>query len=211
MKHFSDEFWLDFARRLLPPAQHGLMQRHLDQGCERCKRLCKMWEAVADVIGRESHYQPPEQDVRMVKSVYATSRPTQLVPKLAKIIPLVFDSFLDTSAAAVRGRYIPSPARHLLHQAGPWAVDLRLQGEGGRRMSIAGQVLRSGRKPAEALAVDVILLRGDTLLAETSTNPFGEFHLECQYEKNLNMYLDIPGRQPLGIALPDPGDWEPLR
>jgi hypothetical protein len=51
---------------------------------------------------------------------------------------------------------------------------------------------------------DVILTQGATFLARTSTNQFGEFQLQSQYEKNLKLYLDIGGRRPLGIALPDP-------
>lgn len=207
MKHFSDETCFDFVRRLLPPAQRATVEQHLDQGCERCDKMRKIWEAVAEVIRREVHYQPAEHNVHLAKALYASSRRTYLIPKLARSIPVVFDSFLDTSGAAVRAPHLPSPARHLLHRTGPWAIDLRLQREGGSRMSLAGQILRSGRKPAKAVVADVILLQGDTIVAETSTNPLGEFHLEYPLQKNLNMYLDIPGRQPLGITLPDPNEW----
>jgi hypothetical protein len=120
------------------------------------------------------------------------------------MMPLVFDNFLDNSAAAVRSNQIHAPARRLLHRTRSWAVDLRLESEGAGRTSIAGQILRSGRKSGEAVVADIILTRGDTLLAQTSTNQFGEFQLQSQHEKNLKLYIHIRGRRPLGIVVPDP-------
>jgi hypothetical protein len=180
------------------------MQRHLEDGCERCTKLYNVWKTIAEVAGREVFYEPPQPDVRIGKAVYATARRKYVLPVLAKMIPLVFDNYLDSFAAPVRSAQIQAPTRHLLHRTRSWAVDLRLESEGGGQMSVAGQVLRPKQKSAQAVAADVILMQGDTLLAQTSTNEFGEFQLQCKYEKNLNIYLDIPGRQPLGIALPDP-------
>jgi hypothetical protein len=203
-KHFTDEKCLDFVRRLLPQAQRDLIQQHLDDGCERCNKLHSIWTLVAEVTGRPFHDEPNESAIRVAKAFYANGRGNYLVRPLAKMIPPVFDSFLDNSAAAVRGHQIHAFARRLLHRTRLWAVDLRLESEDGWRMSVVGQVLRSSQKSAAAVIADVILMQGDTLLAQTSTNQFGEFQLQSQHEKNLNIYFDIRGRRPLGIALPDP-------
>jgi hypothetical protein len=56
------------------------------------------------------------------------------------------------------------------------------------------------------VGVEVILMRGDTLLAQTTSSPFGEFRLECKCQKGLHIYLDILGYRPIGIALPDPDE-----
>jgi hypothetical protein len=202
--HFTDEDCLDFVRRLLPQAQSELIQQHLEDGCERCNKLHSIWSVVAEVTGRNFQDEPAEPAVRVAKGLYFNWRGNHLVPVLAQMMPLVFDNLLDNSAAAVRGHHIQAPARRLLHRTRSWTVDLRLESAGGGRMSVLGQVLRSSRKPGAAVAAEVILMHGDTLLARTSANQFGEFQLQSQHEKNLKLYLDIRGRRPLGIALPDP-------
>ena len=202
-KHFTDEGLFDFVRQLLPQSESKLMQDHLAE-CEKCNKLYNIWKAVAKVTSRERHYQPAEPSIRIAKAAYATRRRQSLIPMLAKMIPLVFDSFRDERPAVVRAGQIHAPARLLLHRTRSLAVDLRLEVEGGKRMSIIGQVLRSGQKSPPPAVADVFLIRGDTLLAQTSTNQFGEFQLQCQRQEGLNIYLDISGRPPLGIALPDP-------
>ena len=203
-RHFTDEDCLDFVRRLLPQAQSDLIRQHLDDGCERCNKLHSIWSLVAEVTGRKFQDEPNEPAVRVAKAFYANSRWNYLVRPLAKMIPPVFDSFLDSSAAAVRSHQIHASARRLLYRTRSWAVDVRLESEDGRRISVVGQVLRSSQKPAAAVIADVILMQGETPLARTSTNQFGEFQLQSQHEKNVNIYLHICGRRPLGIALPDP-------
>lgn len=203
-KHFTDEECLDFVRGLLPQAQSAFIQHHLNTGCESCNKLHSVWSLVAEVTARKAHDEPPEPSVRVAKASYANWRGNYLLPILAQMMPLVSDNWLGKSVAAVRGLPIHSPARRLLHRTRSWVVDLRLESEGGGKTSIAGQVLRSNRKSSAALVATVILKQGDTLLAQTSTNQFGEFLVQGQPEKNLKLYLDIPGRRPLGIVLPDP-------
>jgi len=202
-KHFSDEEWINFIRRLLRKSQSDAMQQHLDEGCENCNKVYRIWSTVARLTEREVQHAPNEAVVRVAKSIYETRRQSHLVPLLAQMIPLVFDSFMDQSTAVVRGQQGQSPARRLLHRTRSWAIDLRLEGEEGRRVSIVGQVLKSGPKPAGGMVAGVTLMRGDSLLAQTSTNEFGEFQLSSQRENNLRIYLDLPRRHPLSIALPD--------
>jgi hypothetical protein len=203
-KHFTDEDCLDFVQRLLQQAQSDLIQQHLDDGCERCNKLHSIWSPVAEVTCRKFHDEPSEPAVRIAKALYANSRWNYLVRPLAKMIPPVFDSFLNNSATAVRSHQIHASERRLLYRTRSWAVDVRLESEEGRRMSVVGQVLRSSQKPVAPVIADVILMQGETLLAQTSTNQFGEFQLQSQHEKNVKIYLHICGRRPLGIALPDP-------
>jgi hypothetical protein len=203
-KHITDENYCDFVRQLLPQAQSEIIQQHLDAGCERCNKLYSIWSLVANVTGRKFHDEPNEPAVRVAKAFYANSRANYLVRPLAKMISPIFDSFLDNSAAAVRGPQIQAFTRRLLHRTRSWAIDLRLEAESGGRMSVVGQVLKSSQKSSAAVIADVILMQGETVLAQTSTNQFGEFELQGPQEKNLKIYLDIRGRRPLGIVLPGP-------
>lgn len=202
-KHFGDEQWLYFVRGALAEGPRDLMLHHLESGCERCNKLCRTWRAVAELAGQVSQFEPAEAAIRIAKASFAPARRTYVVPVMAKMIPAVFDSFLDAGTAGIRGTDIQASVRHLLHQTGSWSVDLRVAAQNNDRMFIAGQVLRS-RSGSAPITADVILMQGPALLDETSTNQFGEFQLQCSCGKNLCIYVDIAGRQPLGILLPDP-------
>jgi hypothetical protein len=204
MKHFTDETWFDFARGVLPSTNVKILQQHLDEGCEECNRICRIWREVVQVVRREADYEPAESAIRVIKAAFPETRLTKLLPGQAKIARLLFDSFRDPATAAFGVRTTSTRARQMLHRAGSWTIDLRLESEAGRRLSVAGQVLRSGPKPASEVSMEVILMSGETLLAQTSTNPFGEFWLECEHQKDLHVYLDVAGCRPVGIALPDP-------
>jgi hypothetical protein len=204
MKHFTDEIWFDYARGVLPLAKAELARRHLDEGCDKCKRMYEIWTSLVQFVQRDTNYEPAEAAVRIAKAGFAEQWRTNLLPRQARMARLLFDSFRDPAVAAFGVRSAVSRARQMLHRTGSWTIDLRLESEGGRTVSVTGQVLRSGRKPAEALSMDVLLMRGDTLVAQTAANQFGEFRLECEYQNDLHVYLDIVGCRPVGIALPDP-------
>jgi hypothetical protein len=202
MKHFTDEDWLDFAKRSLPGEKMTRMRAHLDRGCRSCGEVFLVWENVYEIVGRQADYEPDESVVNAVKDAYAERQwrlPTSTFESaLAK---LVFDSFVD--ATAIAGiRAASTSARHLVYQFPPWIIDVRVDTEGGRRM-IAGQVLESAGQSATAAQGGVVLMRGDMKIAETTTNKFGEFQLECEGGSNLRILLEIGGQQPVSVNLPD--------
>jgi hypothetical protein len=202
MKHFKDEAWLDFARRLLPAEQMDRMRAHLESGCKACAALSALWEAVNEAASRQSDYEPAESTVKAVKAAYTARQSRSASIFEGRMARLVFDSLVD--AAALAGiRSISSTARHLLYQAGPWNIDVRLDTESARRMSITGQVLVSEAESVSAAHGEVILMRGDTTVAQTSTNEFGEFQFDSDYGSDLRICLQIGGQQPVSLTLPD--------
>jgi hypothetical protein len=70
-------------------------------------------------------------------------------------------------------------------------------------MIIVGQVLQSQAQSGVDTRGEVSLMRGDTTLAQTSTNVFGEFQFECDGGADLGIRLEIGGQQPVTMALPD--------
>lgn len=198
MKHFTDEAWLDFTRGLLPEEEMSRIRAHLDSRCKECAELSALWEAVIEIAGRQSDYEPRESAVRAVKAACAGRL---WKPRSTFEGRLVFDSFVD--AAVIAGiRSISTTARHLLYHAGRWDIDVWLDTESSRRMTIAGQVLEFETK-ASVAGVEVILMRGDTSIAQTPTNEFGEFQFECDCGSDLQIRLEIGGQQSVSLILPD--------
>jgi hypothetical protein len=202
-KHFTDELWFDFARLVLPPEQMELMRRHLEEGCRQCGRLRDLWQAVVTTLNREREYEPAEASLRAAKLAYVDFARLYVLLNRAKMATLAFDSFFPSGAAAVRAGPHPPFLRHLLHRMGSWTVDLRLENLGGRRRSLIGQVLRSGRRRSDVGITAVMLVRDDKLLARTRPSAFGEFQMQFESEKNLKLYFDTPGRQFYCLVLPD--------
>jgi hypothetical protein len=201
MKHFTDKAWLDFARRLLPAETMSRMRAHLESGCEKCAELSALWEAVTEIVRRQSDYEPRESAVNAAKAAYA-ARQWSSASAFEGIARLIFDSFVD--AVALAGiRSISSTARHLLYQTGSWTIDVRLDTESGRRMTIAGQVLACEVESAPDLHGKAILMRGETTVAQTSTNEFGEFQIVCDCGSDLRIRLQISGKQPVSLTLTD--------
>ncbi|MFL6353815.1 MAG: hypothetical protein ACJ74Z_18475 [Bryobacteraceae bacterium] len=201
MSHFSAEGWFDFARGTLSPAQRASMQSHLDGECNQCFKLLEIWQTVLATVAREAAYRPPTSAVRFVKAAYLSERPWRWLPKVARMAQLVFDSFRQP-AAAVRGS-MPC-ARHFLHKADPFVIDVRVEPEPEqKRVWLMGQVLNSEKPNMQIEAVDVVLLSGERLLAKTATTPSGEFTFEYQDQRGLQLFINIRGRRAIGIVVPD--------
>jgi hypothetical protein len=202
MKHFAAEAWLNFVRHLAPPALATQMQRHLDDGCKRCLKLCETWREVADIALREDAYKPPESVVRLAKSAYAL-RQWKVIPGTPGKVWLIFDSFLQPAPVGVRSSGFP--ARQLLFRAGRFLIDMRIEPQPEqKRFFLAGQVVNSKQLDHGLKGVEVSLLGEGGIVAQNTASPFGEFQMEFAAATNLRLLLEVPGHKVIGIPLPDP-------
>jgi hypothetical protein len=204
MKHYSEKTWLDFTRHLLPAEEMGHMQAHLDCGCDECSAVHRIWKTVWELAGREAAYQPDSTDVDLLKAAFSERRPNLAPAPRLRLATLVFDSFV-TAGAMAGFRSISPTARHLLYVAGPLTIDLRLAAHGGTTMTLAGQVLEAGVHTRRAGSADVIVTRGETTLARTAANDFGEFQVDVEDGPDLQIRLEIDQHAPIVLPLPAHG------
>lgn len=200
MLHVRDEEWVDFVRGTLAADRVAAIAAHLESGCARCARARDLWCAVVQAAGREELYTPPHDTVRVARSTFVPGGDQrEHVPFLAA---LVFDSLREARAAGVRG-----PAalpRHLLYQAGPLSIDLRLESSpGAQQVVLIGQVADAGRPAAGTATCQVALLEGGRTLGAVSTNRLGEFALEFAPAAQLALLVKIQDRQPIHVSLED--------
>ena len=194
MTHFSLEEWADFARELIKEEQRAAMQTHLESGCKPCSKALSIWMRVREAAMREEAYQPPESAVRGVKGMGAIHVPTR-----TSLATLLFDSSRKPITAGVRSA--STVARQLLYGVGAYRIDLRMEPQmDSDKVSLVGQILNSTDPARHAVSVPVVLLKGRKVLAESRTNGFGEFHLECDLESQLQLQLVLP--QGLDIKIP---------
>lgn|GEM_PF-240095 len=198
MRHFSLEEWADFARDIVKGEQKTSMQTHLESGCNPCARVLGTWARVHEAATREKTYQPPESAVRTVKGLGAIH-----IPAKTSLARLLFDSSSNPIAAGVRSA--STVARQLLYGVGAYRIDLRMEPQMDTdKVSLVGQILNSADPAKHAAAIPVVLLKGRKILAESHTNGFGEFHLQCDLEGSLQLRLTLPHGSEVRIPLVEP-------
>jgi anti-sigma factor RsiW len=71
MTHYSVDQWWDYVCGLAPAEERSSMDRHLEAGCEYCKKVEGMWRATMKLAKKEIDYQPPERALRFVMGQFA--------------------------------------------------------------------------------------------------------------------------------------------
>jgi hypothetical protein len=129
-----------------------------------------------------------------------SSRLRELIPRSMPLARLIFDSLRQPLPEGVRTS--SSGARQLAYQYEKTVIDLHVDlGDGAARVRLAGQVLAQGDK-GKIADLSVVLVNGDGTLTRTTTNQFGEFHIECEFPEDLTLEIRLGERSwvllPLG-------------
>lgn len=199
MSHFSPAEWVDFAHGLSTQQKTAALQSHLDNRCEQCLESAKLWRNVVDYFSQEARYRPPDHAIRDIHLAYALQKPWRWLLEVGRRAELVFDSFRQPVLGFVRGS--TSPSRHLVHEAEPFVIDLRLETVRDR-LFLLGQILNSHSPDQGVYGVDVLLLEGEDLVARAKANDSGEFELQCERDRNLRLFINIRGHRAIGISVP---------
>lgn len=201
-RHFTLGEWADFARKVAPKDEIKAMEVHLES-CKKCREAVRMLTRISEVARRQGLTEPPDSAVRSVRGMFVIHGPKKATPVRSLIAELLFDSFRSPLQAGVRTS--ESGSRQLLFGSGGYRIDLRFEPqEDSDKVSLVGQVLNAA-EPAQGLdSAPVILLHGRKVFAESLTNHFGEFHLECDLEPHFTLCLMLPGNKRISIPLVEP-------
>jgi hypothetical protein len=191
MRHFDLGEWADFARDLVKQEQQIAMRSHLDSGCKECGKVLSMWRCVHDIGQRSAHYEPPAVVVKSIKGIYVIHGARAPEPEKTTIAQLLFDSFHSPWVEGIRSAG-PS-LRQLLYGTDGYRIDLQIESqENSEKMALVGQVLNS-RDPGNTVsAAPVTIVKGQKVRALGVTNRFGEFHVECEVERGLQLRVRLP-------------------
>jgi hypothetical protein len=188
------EKWVDFARGVVGEQERAAMQSHIENGCHECSAALSLWHRVHTVGQREQDYEPPESAVRALRGAFALHGPRKARCGTLAGASLLFDSLRTPLAEGVRSG--ASGARQLLYGIGNYRIDLRLEPQPeSAKLALFGQVLNSADPAAEIGASLVRLVRGRKVVAESTTNRFGEFHLESDVDARFQLRLQLPAEE----------------
>jgi hypothetical protein len=200
--HFSPSDWVDSVRGLLPDQRASELQAHLDWGCPECSESLSFWKQLAELLAREARYEPPAPVLRAVERAYAEHKPSYSLRARARWAEQLFDSFHQPILAGVRGSVLS--ARHLLHEAKPFVIDLTVRTDPNHKtVRLTGQILNSENSDDRSSGAEVVLLNSDDLVSKTIATENGEFELECEAQPDLSLFINIRGQQAIGIRLPN--------
>lgn len=122
----------------------------------------------------------------------ASPRLRELAPRTMPVARLIFDSLRQPFPAGVRSS--SSGARQLAYQHERTIIDLSVDvGQGSGRLRLTGQVLAQGNKDKIG-DFSVVLVNGSGMLARTTTNQFGEFHIECKVPEDSSLEIRLGDR-----------------
>jgi len=199
MKHFDISDWADFARGTATEADREAMETHLTAGCRRCNATLAFVNRVVTSTRADGLYDPPESVVRCAKAIGTMLRP-QRVPVSRLVARLVYDSFRDPAPVGLRAE--DRVSRHTTHEAGSFAVDLRLEHMKGSPVATLVGQLTNRQEPEGTLAeAPVMLMTSKDIIAHTVYNRFGEFQMDYAPSRNLRLCVDVALNKRIELSL----------
>lgn len=204
MKHYDITEWVDYVRGVADSGVASDMRSHLESGCEACALTAQRLGLVAAHARNDHQYEPPAHLLHYAQAAFSLQKPARLLTLPQLVVRMVFNSFDAALTAGTRG-LAEEVSRQTLFEAGDFSVHLRFeQPSRSTRVSLVGQI-SNRRTPEPPMAhVPVFLTRGRTVVARSLSNEFGEFQVEYEPRKALQLHIPVAhGRQRIRLALND--------
>jgi len=200
MNHFDITQWTDYARGVTPDAERAAMEAHVAAGCVRCRESLDLIEQVFQSARVESQYEPPPDMVRCARALGSLLTPQR--SRLSRLVGrLVYDSLGDPVPAGMRGE--DRVSRHVLYEAGPFYVDLRLEQEKGSALAtLVGQLTNRAEPDCTMAEAPVLLMARQDIIAHAVYNRFGEFQMDYPPAPDLRLRVALaPPAKRLELSL----------
>ena len=202
MKHFTTEEWIDFANEAVARSKRQEMNRHLEEGCPRCKKTVSLWQKVRQTAKSAAQCRPPENAVRIAKAGFSGLRIEGKPAPARGLVEVIFDSFLQPKMEGARSS--GSGMRQMLYRAEPYQVDLQIEVKpGANKLVVTGQLLDLRNPDAPGRDVPVIISNLCGHVVQTVTNEFGEFREEIQSSSDLELTFPGENEEAVIISLRD--------
>ena len=134
----------------------------------------------------------------VLQDIFTSPQRPKLTPHNMHTAQMVFDSF--SWPAPIGLRVSRTDSRQLAYQHRTAIIDLLIEPRGVGKIAIMGQVLQSTKQRGESDSLPVLLVNGMKTIARTSTNQFGEFHLECASVRDACVEMRL--REGAWVSLP---------
>jgi anti-sigma factor RsiW len=208
MSHLDVATCADFVRGVLGPKDRAVLERHVVT-CRSCAATVRSLRDVAAIAATDGQYEPPAYALRHARALFSIERP-RIIRGLPRLLArLTFDTLAQPFAAGIRGS--SGLSRQAVFEAGDYAVDITLdQPPGAPRAMLVGQVVSRTTQAAPITAAPVLLTLGETLVARTVCDRYGEFLLEYDPQPRLRLHVVVDGgKRRIEMSLDTSGDLQP--
>ena len=145
------------------------MRQHLEEGCPQCAETYRFWQRLAG-------FMPPEDPA------------PRLASRSVRTAHLVFDTFAHRDVPSV-----PAEGRHLLYEALPFTIDLRIDAVAGPgELRLNGRIVDAERTGAWPQEARVTVNTTEAQVRSVTINERGEF--ECQIAGGEDVTLAVTPR-----------------
>jgi hypothetical protein len=200
MEHYKTEKWIDFVNQAVTTNEKDLMEKHLNEGCKRCKETVSLWQRVRESAAMEGKYQPPKDTVRLAKAAFAGAGLSGQRQEADSRIRVLFDSFLQPVFEGARSARIGT--RQMLYRAHPFQIDIQVEAKpGGNRIIVTGQLMDLSNPEIILPDIRVLLSNMRGQMIHTVANQFGEFSGEIENSGDLQMTFASADGKPIVISL----------
>ena len=160
-----------------------------------CLQLLQDWAPRVRALREDASYQPPADAVSVARTHFSAERifTGEAIPGggLTIVPALVFDNMLTIAGSTDWSE--GSDLRHLVYQAAPLSVDLRLQRRRLDRLLVAGKI-RDTREPRQlSTSALVVVTCGDSHVTAARCSSIGEFTLEFAADAELMLQIEANG------------------
>jgi len=200
MKHYTIEQWVDYSRGVGEAQQRTQMEAHLAGGCEDCRRLRALSAKLVAICSTMNTIEVPDYALRMARAIFPVRIPDR--PKRGNRLPIeaIFDSFLVPAPAGLRATW--QIGWQGLYRAGECSVDLRIEPElKSARAAVIGQITNHVSPATEMSNLPVSLRAGKEVIAETTSNRFGEFQMEYEQQAKLKLCIHLRDSKLIQVPL----------
>jgi len=191
MKHYGIVQLVDFARGLVQAEEARLMREHLASGCPECRQMAEFCQKVSGVCQGMALRPVPDSLVGQARAIFPV-RLTEPRKRMFHLpVELIYDSLLVPAPVGQRSTW--QIGWQALYRAGDCSLDLRVEPElHSSRAAIVGQVSSQAAPETEMGAIPVCLKTGRAVVVETRSNRFGEFRMEFEQRRQLQLcvYLE---------------------
>jgi len=194
MRHYEIGEWTDFARNLLSKEERRSMAEHLQAGCGECAATLDFVRRVSATAQADISYQSASSLLAASARNIFSHQPDRGWDKVLETLRslagrLTYDSAADLQPAGARGA---AASRQMLYEAGDFFLDLRFDREpDSLAVVLVGQVANQKDPDFRVARLPVLILAGQNVITQTTSNEFGEFSIEYVPKPNLRLCVPI--------------------
>ena len=190
-RHYDITEWLDHLRGFSAGDRKSALDSHRRQ-CDACNATVDWLSRTLTDAAAERNTAVPEQVLHNARAIFALRALDQIHVRRGLLARLVFDSFTQPALQGVRSEQ-RLDVRHLLYDAGAYAIDVRLEHERGTPdVAMIGQIHSAADAEQHVAHMTVTLTSNQHTIAHTVSNQFGEFTLKYTPQSGLGLHLGGP-------------------